>query len=195
MKLFNSRAASVGAVCAAIVLSGGTGAYASAMIDGGDIKNESVTGSDVDNGTIGSPDIKNGSIDSIDIKDSTVTAGDMRQDTIQYIVDKAQGVKDTGITGYSAVENGEVEQNVFGDAGDYVLVLNAESTADTAIKVAVYNTASEFASCVLEPNAFGKATCSVTEPVAPGRLWVSATTADGTPTELSAVDLMIVKVG
>lgn len=63
MNIFKSRIAAVASGALIIAaLSGTTGAVASGLIDGTDIKNESVTGTDVDNGTITGKDVKNGSL-------------------------------------------------------------------------------------------------------------------------------------
>lgn len=62
MSAFKSRIAAVVASTAILAVAGTTGAVAAKMIDGGDIKNGTVTTKDIKNNTLKGRDIKNGSI-------------------------------------------------------------------------------------------------------------------------------------
>lgn len=69
MSAFKSRFAAVVASTAILAVAGTTGAVAAKMIDGGDIKNGTVTSKDIKNNSLIGYDIKNGSIGAADISD------------------------------------------------------------------------------------------------------------------------------
>lgn len=112
-----NRTTTVAAIAAIVVL-GGSGAYASGALSGDelkqnsidsselqnstirsiDIRDESLTGADVDNGTLTGYDIRDFSLTAADIganavdgariKDNTITGADLRGDTVDWLADE-----------------------------------------------------------------------------------------------------------
>ena len=97
------RSRTVIAVVAIIVVCGAASASAAKLINGGDVKNGSLTGKDLKNGSVTGKDVKDGSLTGKDVKDGSLTKGDLKaalQDAIPVRVTKALPTK-----GFSATNS------------------------------------------------------------------------------------------
>jgi hypothetical protein len=192
MKLFNSRLATIAAAAAIVTFAGGTGAYASGLIDGGDIKNESITSVDIDNGTIRSADIVNGEngVQSVDIKDGSIRLDDLAPGISDTILENMKQGGMTDANGKQAYffegdpTAGMPAMQIVPNAVVTVTATSASTGADSKVSLTFGD---HTATCVVVATDFG-GSCSATVRTSGGNVDVSVL---GAPVEVEVVGVQV----